>query len=35
MKAGDPGRAFGAVLGKALGDMPRGRGLLQVLVALQ
>jgi len=35
MKATDSSRAFGAVLGKALGAMPSGRGLLQVLIALQ
>jgi hypothetical protein len=35
MRANDPVRAFGAVLGKALGDLRRGRGLLPVLVALQ
>jgi hypothetical protein len=35
MKAKDPSRAFGAVLGKALGDLRAGRGLVPVLVALQ
>ena len=35
MKAGDPERAFGAVLGKSLGALSHGRGLLPVLVALQ
>jgi hypothetical protein len=35
MKAADPTRAFGAVLGKALGQLPSGRGLIRVLVALQ
>ena len=35
MKATDPLRAFGAVLGKALGSLNEGRGLLPVLVALQ
>lgn len=30
----DPGRAAGAVLGKALGPLSRGRGLLPILVAL-
>jgi len=35
MKATDPTRAFGAVLGKALGELPRGRGLVPLLVALQ
>jgi hypothetical protein len=35
MKATDPLRAFGAVVGKALGGLDRGSGLIQVLVALQ
>lgn len=35
MKATDPLRAFGAVIGKALGGLDRGTGLIQVLVALQ
>jgi hypothetical protein len=35
MKADDPSRAFGAVIGKALGNLSIGRGLLPVLVALQ
>jgi hypothetical protein len=35
MKASDPFRAFGAVIGKALGPMPCGQGLVPVLVALQ
>jgi hypothetical protein len=35
MKASDPGRAFGAVVGKALRPLPGGRGLVPVLVALQ
>jgi hypothetical protein len=35
MKAADPRRAFGAVLGKALRPMPSGRGLLPILIALQ
>jgi hypothetical protein len=35
MKADDPARAFGAVLGKALGALDSGRGLVPVLVALQ
>jgi len=34
MRAGDPARAFGAVIGKALRGLPSGRGLLPVLVAL-
>jgi hypothetical protein len=35
MRAADPIRAFGAVLGKALGGLHSGRGLIPVLVALQ
>jgi hypothetical protein len=35
MRAVDPSRAFGAVIGKALGSLQSGRGLLPVLVALQ
>jgi hypothetical protein len=35
MKAADPRHAFGALLGKALGALPDGRGLIPVLVALQ
>lgn len=35
MRAADPSRAFGAVIGKALGTLESGRGLLPVLVALQ
>lgn len=35
MKATDPLRAFGAVVGKALGGLERGTGLIQVLVALR
>jgi len=35
MKASDPGRAFGSVLGKALQPLPAGRGLIPVLIALQ
>lgn len=35
MRATDPVRAFGAVLGKALGELRTGRGLVPVLVALQ
>jgi hypothetical protein len=35
MKAIDPARAFGAVLGKALRPLAQGRGLIPVLVALQ
>jgi hypothetical protein len=35
MRVQDPQRAFGAVLGKAMGRLEDGRGLLPVLVALQ
>lgn len=35
MKASDPARAFGAVLGKAMQPLSEGRGLIRVLVALQ
>ncbi|MCP9485279.1 MAG: hypothetical protein MSC30_05435 [Gaiellaceae bacterium MAG52_C11] len=35
MKASDPARAFGAVLGKSLGALHSGTGLLPVLIALQ
>jgi hypothetical protein len=35
MKAADPQRAFGAVIGKALAPLPEGRGLIPILVALQ
>jgi hypothetical protein len=35
MKATDPMKAFGAVIGKALKPLAKGRGLIPVLVALQ
>jgi hypothetical protein len=35
MRAEQKDRAFGAVIGKALGDFPAGRGILPILVALQ
>ena len=35
MKAADPERAFGAVIGKALAQLAKGRGLIPILVALQ
>jgi hypothetical protein len=35
MRASDPAKAFGAVLGKALRPLHEGRGLIPVLVALQ
>jgi hypothetical protein len=35
MKADDPLRAFGAVIGKALRGLQSGQGLVPILVALQ
>jgi hypothetical protein len=35
MKATDPGQAFGSVIGKALGPIRAGKGLIPILVALQ
>ena len=35
MKAEDPTKAFGAVIGKALGSIKEGLGMIPVLVALQ
>jgi hypothetical protein len=35
MRASDPSRAFGAVIGKALGSLDEGSGLVLVLVGLQ
>jgi hypothetical protein len=35
MKANDPVRAFGAVIGKALRPLERGKGLIPILVTLQ
>lgn len=35
MRAVDPRRAFGAVVGKSLGDLPTGRALVPILVTLQ
>lgn len=35
MKASDPAKAFGAVLGKALASLDQGTGMIPVLVALQ
>lgn len=35
MKAGDPLRAFGAVIGKALQSFAKGTGLIPILIALQ
>ena len=35
MRAEDPAKAFGAVIGKAMGNLASGKGLLPILVALQ
>lgn len=35
MKADDPAKAFGAVIGKALRPLPEGYGLIPILIALQ
>jgi hypothetical protein len=35
MKAEDPLKAFGAVIGKALRPLKEGQGLLPILIALQ
>jgi hypothetical protein len=35
MRATDPGRAFGSVIGKALAGLAQGQGMIPVLVALQ
>jgi hypothetical protein len=35
MKAEDSGKSFGAVIGKALGTLTLGTGLLPILVCLQ
>ncbi len=35
MKASDPAKAFGAVIGKALGPLQAGTGLVPIIVALQ
>jgi hypothetical protein len=35
MKASDPARAFGTVIGKALQALPQGSGLIPILVSLQ
>lgn len=35
MRADDPMRAFGAVIGKALAPLPEGQGLVPILVSLQ
>ena len=35
MRANDPARAFGAVIGKALRPLTTGRGLIPILIALR
>lgn len=35
MKADDPNKSFGAIIGKALKPLPEGKGLIPILVALQ
>ena len=35
MRVGDPRQAFGSVIGKAMGSLSKGTGLVPVLVALQ
>jgi len=35
MKATDPLRSFGAIIGKALRPLAAGRGMIPILVALQ
>jgi hypothetical protein len=35
MKASDPGRAFGAVIGKAMAPLAEGHGLIPILISLQ
>jgi hypothetical protein len=35
MKASEPGKAFGSVIGKALGSLDSGKGMIAILVALQ
>ena len=35
MRASDPARAFGAVIGKSLGSLKEGEGLIPILIALQ
>lgn len=35
MKADDPNRAFGSVIGKSLGTLSKGQGLIPILIALQ
>jgi hypothetical protein len=35
MKAADPLKAFGSVIGKALHPLAKGQGLIPILIALQ
>jgi hypothetical protein len=35
MRAADPARAFGAVIGKAMAAHPHGEGLIPMVIALQ
>jgi hypothetical protein len=35
MKASDPARAFGAVIGKALSKLDDGEGLVSMIISLQ
>ena len=35
MRASDPGRAFGSIVGKALSGLAEGLGMIPVLVSLQ
>ena len=35
MKAGDPARAYGTIIGKAMTPLAEGTGLVLVLVSLQ
>jgi hypothetical protein len=35
MKASDPGKAFGSVIGKALRELREGLALIPILIALQ
>jgi hypothetical protein len=35
MRANDPSRAFGSVIGKALEPLPSGSGLIRIFIALQ
>jgi hypothetical protein len=35
MKVADPSRAFGAIIGKSMGVLRQGRGLIPILISLQ